>query len=96
MSEANLPEVVSDRASKYGRNVVVTGALVLVLAFVPGMDPTNATIWGFTFDEGNVGYFWFMALFLLIFYFCQFLLYKRRSVASFNPHFPSKREKSLL
>lgn len=62
----------SDRALKYGRNVMASSVVVIVLAWVPAVDLVGSKPLNFDIKPGNEIWIWGMLLALLLYYGIRF------------------------
>ena len=62
-----------DRALKYGRNVAVVSAVMVVLAWVPDIEIERFQVFGFDFKEGGQLSVWGILCVVLLYYFVNFI-----------------------
>ena len=63
---------LSDRTLKYGRNVLVAGVVILVLAYVPYINVETFKPMGFDPDKGGAMSVWGILVAVLVYYGLQF------------------------
>ena len=62
-----IPAPLSDRSSKHGRNVMAAAGVILVLAYVPGIEIRKFSLMGFGFDEGSESSVWVLLAIVLVY-----------------------------
>ena len=91
-------ESFSDRALKYGRNVIAISSVILILALVPGIDVEHFEAFGFKIRAGGEFWAWCMLCTVLAYYFGMFVFTWRvdfqvgahESLVEFNtPKYPT-------
>ena len=64
---------LSDRALKYGRNVMATSGVIVVLAWVPEIDVEKFKPFGFEISSGGALSIWGVLCAVLVYYFASFI-----------------------
>lgn len=64
---------LSDRALKYGRNVMATSGVIVVLAWVPEIDVERFQPFGFDVSVGGALSIWGVLCAVLVYYFASFI-----------------------
>lgn len=65
---------LSDRTLKYGRNVMATSGVIVVLAWVPGIEIDRFKPFGFDFSDGGALAFWCVLFVVMFYYFISFVI----------------------
>ena len=80
-------QTLNDRTQKYGRNLLAAGGVILVLAWVPGIDIEQFKPLGFDFsaEKRNMLSVWWLLLGILVYYFIRFCVDVRIDYLKSNP-----------
>lgn len=83
MSQLNaLPDILSERGSRYKRNTLAISLVALALTHIPRMNISDATLFNLSLDNGNAAYGWGIIIILLAYNSTLYLFELRQSWAS--------------
>ena len=79
--------ILKDRAQKFGRNAMVPASVILVLAWVPGIDIEKFKPFGFEFtaESGSLLSVWCLLAGILVYYFVRFSVDVTVDFLAYNP-----------
>ena len=80
-------QTLNDRTQKYGRNLLAAGGVILVLAWVPGIDieQFKPLVFDFSAEKGSMLSVWCLLMGILVYYFIRFCVDVRIDYLKSNP-----------